>query len=736
MEYEIQFSRIATSDKLADRFLNCQSQSSNDLGKSFMGKTYSLVEILSPWFTAAQVGQNINATFTQSYYQSGSTSDLANFEESLKKVNENLARVTQNGETNWIGNLNSILAVVIENKLHLAQTGKAEAYIFRDGKVNHITYGLAETQTEPHPLKTFSNVTSGELRPHDKVLIANPDLFRYIDLESLRQIITLNEPYQSVLQIGKILRKKHAKTVNALILNLVSIEEASRTNTDPTADTIYLDKQLESYWVMAQKFYNQYLAPVLKILFHQTKKAGKKSLEFTRNYLTRLQENRQLNQPVKTKDLFDKEFLESPKDEGLLKDEEIKYSPELQVHYYEEKVKYEKSLSKKWEPFFNFLINAAIKTIDFIKNKKSRPYLYIAAACILLFFLGTTIATKRTSHKGGMTLLQAQTILKDAQNLQKNAQSAATSNKVSQAEEYYFQAISSAQKIENYSVVSADAKNIIKDSFLALDRLTATTRFSALTPVLSLASTQQIRGTFISNGYAYMLTKNEVYKGLISGGRIEKVAALPSNNGEILFGAQNGNNNLIIYTTRQTVFSLDLTQEKLTAAKTGTAWETANAGAVFGGNIYLASGVIGQIYKHAASGDGFAASEPYVNSASIDIKNSRSLAIDGSVYVLQNDGDILKLNRGKIADFNLSGIPSPNTKLAGATKIYTDTDCPSIYVLDNPRKRIVELDKDGTFLRQYALPDSFTSLTDFAVSVKSKKIWLSNANNLYSIDLK
>ncbi len=177
MASEIKFAKITNSGKLQDRFLTCQYAQSEDLSRSGMGEIFSIVEILSPWFPTAQIGQLIITNFNKHYYQGGSTSDLVNFEESLKGVNESLALATQDGETDWIGKLNAILAVVVGSSLHIAPTGKIDAYIFRDGKVNQLTEGMAGT-VEVHPLKTFSNVISGELKPHDKVLLDQQRSFK------------------------------------------------------------------------------------------------------------------------------------------------------------------------------------------------------------------------------------------------------------------------------------------------------------------------------------------------------------------------------------------------------------------------------------------------------------------------------------------------------------------------------------------------------------------------------
>jgi len=145
--------------------------------------------------------------------------------------------------------------------------------------------------------------------------------------------------------------------------------------------------------------------------------------------------------------------------------------------------------------------------------------------------------------------------------------------------------------------------------------------------------------------------------------------------------------------------------------------------------------VVGQIYKHTSSADSFSAGAQYINPANINLKQAVSLAIDGSVYVLKSNGQALKIQKSKLQDFSLKDTPLPYDKILEPTKIYTDSDTPSLYVLDNGQKRILEYDKDGLYIHQYALPDNFEKITDFNVSSKSRKIWVLTKGSVYEINI-
>lgn len=735
MAYEIQYAKIATTSKLPDRFLNCQSKETQNLDKTYMGQVFTLIEIISPWFTTAQVGQTIINTFTQNYYRGSSTSDLTNFEEALKKVNESLAQVTQNGETNWIGNLNSILAVIIENKLHLAQTGKAEVYIFRDGKTENITYGLSENQIEPHPLKTFSNITSGELKVHDKILIANPEIFKHLDIEAIQQIVSICNPDEAVLQIAKILKRKKIKAVNLLILNLATSEEISRLPINTLSSTVYLDKPIETFSAYLTKIWRHILQPFLKFIGQGAKAAGAHTAQLTKNYIETIKKKKAAANP-KINDSFEKEFISEDHlaEEGLLKDEEINYSPELNVHYYERAKELRQNKTKQiFNKIFEVINIIFVYVRNLLKDKRKRPYLLVVLAIIFMVILITTIRGSKGNATVKMNLLEAQNILRESEDANKQGKNAILSNDQEKGKQLLATSIEKAQKILSNEVVKGNAQLVIESSLTELDKLTGTTRFSVLSPVIE--TKKDVKAVFIFGGQIYLLTKDEIYKGALVGGNLEKVATLARNNGDFLTGTTDSKN-IYLYTSSQKVYLFNTLTDKLELAKLDdTKWETANAISYYMGNLYLLDGILGQIYKHINNNDTFTKGEAYIQLASIDLKNTASLAVDGSVFPLKNNGEVLELQKGKLVDFSLKDIPTPWSKIEKPLKIYTDSDTNSIYILDAGQKRVLEFDKDGDFKHQYALPSSFDLIKDFAVSSKSKKIWIVNDGNLYEISI-
>ncbi|MCL5795456.1 MAG: hypothetical protein M1338_03800, partial [Patescibacteria group bacterium] len=232
MDYLIDYTRITNSGRLSDKFLTVQVRRFQE-EKIDKGVIFALVEITKPWFPNSQIGQKIINALSREYLKSANTSDLVNFELALKKVNKTLAQITQSGETDWIGNINAVLAVICDKSMHIAQTGKGEAFLVRDGKVVHITEG-AKNELKPHPLNTFGDIMSGALKHGDKLMFTSPEILNYVSQEKIRQILANHPPFDAASQIGKIIKNNKIKDINAVILEIVSKDEMSNRTTDQT----------------------------------------------------------------------------------------------------------------------------------------------------------------------------------------------------------------------------------------------------------------------------------------------------------------------------------------------------------------------------------------------------------------------------------------------------------------------------------------------------------------------
>ena len=96
------------------------------------------------------------------------------------------------------------------------------------------------------------------------------------------------------------------------------------------------------------------------------------------------------------------------------------------------------------------------------------------------------------------------------------------------------------------------------------------------------------------------------------------------------------------------------------------------------------------------------------------------MAIDGDIFVLKSDGSVLRLRGGQREPFEISGLDGDSPK---ATRLFTEVETDSLYLVDSANKRIVEVDKReetaGEFVRQF----KYAGSDDFFADIRS--IWVS-----------
>jgi hypothetical protein len=99
-----------------------------------------------------------------------------------------------------------------------------------------------------------------------------------------------------------------------------------------------------------------------------------------------------------------------------------------------------------------------------------------------------------------------------------------------------------------------------------------------------------------------------------------------------------------------------------------------------------------------------------------DLSAAQQIAVDGSIFILQNDTTVTNYFSGKKTTFALPAVTPAISKI---TRIWTTTDAKYLYVLEPSLRRIIVVTKEGAFVRQYT-SDTWTELRDLVISEKDK----------------
>lgn len=148
--------------------------------------------------------------------------------------------------------------------------------------------------------------------------------------------------------------------------------------------------------------------------------------------------------------------------------------------------------------------------------------------------------------------------------------------------------------------------------------------------------------------------------------------------------------------------------------------------------LYLLDAKNNQIYRHEGSVDGFLSAKRDWLKEPAELINTVSMAIDGDIYILNNDGQVWKYSLGeKDNNFQVTVV---DPALSSPTKIFTDSKTNFIYILEPSQKRIVMLNRDGRFVKQF-YSNSFDDLKDFIIFENEKSIYVLNGLKVYKIKL-
>lgn len=143
----------------------------------------------------------------------------------------------------------------------------------------------------------------------------------------------------------------------------------------------------------------------------------------------------------------------------------------------------------------------------------------------------------------------------------------------------------------------------------------------------------------------------------------------------------------------------------------------------FGGNIYLLSQTDKTVYKYRPNDFN---KEAYFTSDT-KLSNPSSLAIDSSVYVVDNGG-VKKYTRGNQDTFSFKG-----KTLSSSSQIYTDEEYTNVYIIDPEKKNATITDKSGNVVSEISL-NGMKKITSVTSDEENKKLYIASDGNIYSID--
>jgi len=139
----------------------------------------------------------------------------------------------------------------------------------------------------------------------------------------------------------------------------------------------------------------------------------------------------------------------------------------------------------------------------------------------------------------------------------------------------------------------------------------------------------------------------------------------------------------------------------------------------------------GKIQKYPLDKENPEEAEGALWAQSEEFQNVKDMAISISIYLLTEQGKIVRYTSGVKEDFEILGLEKP---LENPRALKTKWDFENMYVVDKGNNRVVVLTKEGEFVKEI-VSNAWTELIGIAISLDETQAFVLNGSKVYQIIL-
>jgi hypothetical protein len=695
----------------------------------------------------------LSSVLKKEYYSNPKRPIENSFDSALRKVNLALSEIAKEGNINWVGKIDGAVCVLEKNNLHFSVSGNAKVLLFRNQFLIEISKDMASEDSEPNPLKTFVNVSSGRLGDGDRMIVCGNDIFEVFSEEEIKKgairfpgekfsqflrtalanklgivgtiVIDIFEKEQKQAvpekspEIQNVFSKKifEDKKTTPKGLDEVLQKEEEAEYTDGKTGHIYIqekkeevekESKLDIFWFMFKEKSSD--------IFYWIKSRGRKRLLFLGRSIANAKNNISANIKLRL-------------------EERRKLRAEKEARIKQEKAEADANVAK--EEIYR--AEEAEKTMIGIKTPSNQNWPVYNEP-----FLARLARRKEELEK------------------QENEKNQLKSIEISQEEKssFFKKIIPDFGKIKNifvsfgrkqkiYAIIIILLIFIVPFAFLKVRSLTKKTaappqaeiktpstkeifsqeknivfldNLDSVFDIQGLKNVSILNGKIIAAGASQITTRDadgniKEIPWTEGQGQIQEASPMKDLNLELIYTDQNKVVSFLSATSQFGDNAISIPDgSKITGIGTYLTY------------LYMLDSQKSQIYRYPRATGGFGNKTDWLKD-SLDLSDSCCMAIDENVYLISS-GSVIKLFKGQKQEFSLE--PTINSYIPGG--IFTDGDTQNLYILDKGNGRIIKYGKDGTLIGQY-FSEAIKNTVDFTVDEKNNKVYLANPQGLSSFNL-
>lgn len=639
------------------------------------------------------------------------------FEESLKMANAEMQK-----RKKQIKDIPEIVVAFFDfHNLYISQSGESEVYLIREGVLSQIT-------EVPEKNLLFSNILSGQVSVHDVLIICTNRLLRVLTAHQLVDIFNFHDFGESISLLKQELR---SKTDADMLVSIIGIGKQSERPKKPSLlSRVIPQKKSDPHGELVTYATNQ----------HTEALSSEKDDDIIQTEIETTQSEEFQNEPVisesETLEPFEEniapyEDMSSPNEEEDEKHISIK---EDQNHFSHlnilEKTNEISRVPDKKRRNIKLQITSWIKAI----RSSKQTALFVAIGVFILFAgivtfkiilmnqseaeeaLNQKLSTARNAIQRSNELL-FQGDRKGANELLTSAEKLVTEVFNSSFEELRSQAKFLKADIETKKLQAENATN-------ANPQLIA--NLGAKQSNLLALGFEELRGNFFVYDATslFKTIRNIVENGLNITTQEALIASTTRDEQDtILF---------LTSTPRIIEYKNGIITPMNTADKN---WQSGVDIDSYGSRyVYVLDPIQNQIWKYERRRSDYSEGIAYNKTA--NLSQAVSMAIDGNIFVLSDDGTIQKIFRGDLVEYEFRDLPS--TPFSGKDlKLFTRTDSDLLYILDPNNRRILIFQKGDRFAtyKKQVIFQNISDAVDFYIMESGQKANLLTKDKIYEFDL-
>ncbi|MBP7811327.1 MAG: hypothetical protein KA054_00570 [Candidatus Moranbacteria bacterium] len=164
----------ATRGRGAEHFIKIFRHEGDNVASATLGTLLGVFEIDDSSEDSRYIVNFLFSVARNEYFCNPRRGAVESFEAALHKINVALAEIVKHGNIRWLGKFHGTIAILEKNAIHLSAAGDGRIYLSRSHSFSHISEGLASTDAVDRPIKTFIEISSGQLLPGDRILFLLP----------------------------------------------------------------------------------------------------------------------------------------------------------------------------------------------------------------------------------------------------------------------------------------------------------------------------------------------------------------------------------------------------------------------------------------------------------------------------------------------------------------------------------------------------------------------------------